>query len=395
MTYSNLIKTGLGIGLLAVSLGAGATAIDGKHNFGSASIYVKQSSTGTNYTAFMPSGNQSTDSVIVVEHLQGASATAPMTWTYMLPVGSLGGFTGYSPTFAPGGAFNASANISSIFSPAISSTWAVQSSTGSAGTVSKSDFGWGNSGQGATSTYNYMGVTQTQLVDTPSPIAALFSYPITVSGQACGISAMAVIDNNDILQWGNIIAQPVTAVGGWLSASANGPVTAMWVSASATATATAANSKTVSQTNYYGSTTYPASLWNNVTASNAFATLATNATLMVPNSTATNSLGVGSGTNLYMPVGNTTTSHGFVYAISTAGGVSGYSPMGAVAPSNTTMASLVSVAASTHFTIAGSAVNNLLKGANYCGVAYSARAALNGAPSLVLGSARGGLTRLW
>lgn len=373
MTYTNLIKTGLGLGLLAVSLGVGSTAMDGKHSFGSASIYVRSSNTGTNYTSFIPSGNQSTDSVIVVEHLQGTAATTPMTWSYMVPVTTLGGLSGAAASaYIPTGSL-----IGSIFSPS-SSTWAIQSGSVTTSTVSMDSFRYDKMGMGwiSSTTISIGSTTMTNPVwDIYSPIAYPFSYSTSVSSSQCNVTAVAVIDNNDYLQWGGIVAQAV----GYASASSPGAaatdrnVSVVWVSGtkstSGTSGAGSSSYTTYTASNYIS--TFGSAAWNAMqTATSASISFPTNATILIPGAGQTTTAG------FTMPYNTGSTAAALSW-----GTVSG----GASSPAqSTTFASGASI-----FTMPASQY----KAVAACGNAYIARASLN-TTNLLIGG-RSGLMRLW
>lgn len=393
MTYSNLIKTGLGVGLLAVSLGADATAIDGKHGFGSASIYVRSSATGTNYTSFIPSGNQSSDSVIVVEHMQGAAATSPQTWTYMVPVVAFSGLSGASASaYIPTGSL-----IGSIFSPS-STSWAVQSGSHTAtSTVSATGFRFDSQGMGfvaSASIATQLSSSYTNMLwDLPTPIAYPFSYSVSVSSSQCNVTAIAVIDNNDYLQWGGIVVNAVgyrsasspggavnitTSTNGGAMALASDNVSVVWQAGSTSATGTVGNSHSSVKFTTYTATnsmsTFGSAAWNAMqTATSASISFPTNATIIMP-------VGTGntvSGVTFTLAFNPASTAAAMSWASGTSGGQALTSPaQNATFPVG-------------YFTMAGSQY----KAAAGCGNAYTARAALNSTNLLIGG--RNGLMRLW
>lgn len=87
-----LIKLGAGLGLAAASATAfagnfGGGLTNNLHGFGSAMVYAKSGGTPL-FAAYMPSGNQDTDSVILLELTQG-TGTAPGTWQYFISTGNL------------------------------------------------------------------------------------------------------------------------------------------------------------------------------------------------------------------------------------------------------------------------------------------------------------------
>jgi len=77
----SLIKTAIGAGLLAISLGASAQSLNNK-TFAEGMIFYKPVGANINYIAFVPSGNQSTDSVLMMELVQNGTTGAGTTWSY-------------------------------------------------------------------------------------------------------------------------------------------------------------------------------------------------------------------------------------------------------------------------------------------------------------------------
>jgi len=97
MTQSNkhsVIKTALGVGLLAASLGSYAAAIapggmggSTTQSFADAMLFYKATSTGLTYMAFIPTGRNSGDMVLALELTQ--PLTGSNTWTYAAEVNAI------------------------------------------------------------------------------------------------------------------------------------------------------------------------------------------------------------------------------------------------------------------------------------------------------------------
>lgn len=79
------ITTGLGVGMLAATLGTAAYA--GEQSFGSSMIFYKSTPTPT-YLVTVPNGNAGTDSFVLVE--LGLSDATKNTWTLGASVGTVG-----------------------------------------------------------------------------------------------------------------------------------------------------------------------------------------------------------------------------------------------------------------------------------------------------------------
>lgn len=84
MNKQLLMKTAVGLGLVAGSLTASAT-IEGV-SFGSPMIFAHSGSTPY-YGLFLPSGSNSSDAVVLVEAVQGATSN---TWSYVVGAETLG-----------------------------------------------------------------------------------------------------------------------------------------------------------------------------------------------------------------------------------------------------------------------------------------------------------------
>lgn len=192
------IKAGIGLGLMAASLGVNADL----HTFGKQSIYYKVTGSRVDYAAFLPSGNQQTDSVIMLDVLQSSTIS---TWNY-----------------AVGGGLNLAAAISGVNS---ASTSTITNSTGG-GASGFSNFSGPAGGQvwkatGVVTSYAQDGSIGTLTLSTfyggdTRALSLSFTEVVTASSQACNMTFHASLDTNDYLQFTNVTVQP----SGWPSATA-------------------------------------------------------------------------------------------------------------------------------------------------------------------------------
>ncbi|MFC4161614.1 hypothetical protein [Chitinimonas lacunae] len=178
-------KVGLGIGLMATSLGAMAGGGSlGLHTFGDPLIYAKSGSTPM-YAVFVPSGNQSSDAVILLEMNQGATA-AQQTWTYFVSSSVLSAGAGahvpgmkYSvPITSTDGSVWSITNSTVGFSAHITSTW------------------YGPVGNGSTSV-----PSSGTNITSNGEIRLPFSYSTTASGATCSLTFNAYVGPDDYLQY--------------------------------------------------------------------------------------------------------------------------------------------------------------------------------------------------
>lgn len=159
MSKHSLVKTSLGVGLMAASLGASAAEI---HSFAEPMLYYKASGTSVNYVAFVPS--LLTPAVLYLDLFQSGTIS---TWAYGVNAAGAGA--------AAGGA-----------------AWTAT------GTVSYADI-IGNTATTASSTW-YGG-------DTAS-VSMTFAQTPTISSQACGVSFAVSLGSNDYMQYTNFTIQP-------------------------------------------------------------------------------------------------------------------------------------------------------------------------------------------
>jgi len=177
-----LQKAGIGLGLMAASGAAFAGGANlGLHSFGDAMIYAK-GGTSPLYASFIPSGNQSTDSVILVELTQGVG-TAPGTWQYFVSSQNLG--AGKAGASASTTVANTSAAIG----------WSITASTTS---------GLGTSFSQFTPIGNGSTATATAPNTSNGEILLAFSYSTSISSAAsatCNVSFNAYVGTDDYMQY--------------------------------------------------------------------------------------------------------------------------------------------------------------------------------------------------
>jgi len=195
-----LLKVGAGLGLMAASAVAFAGASTGGaplglHGFGSSMIYAKAAGANPIYAAFIPSGNQDTDSIVLLELTQGAG-TALGTWQYFVSNQTLSAASGgLKYTIAVSGT---SSGISG---------WAFSNSTTSyAGglavilpTVAASSITfWGAIGNGSTTGGPGAAATTNGEID----LGFSFSTSLSASASAtCNVSFNAYVGTDDYMQY--------------------------------------------------------------------------------------------------------------------------------------------------------------------------------------------------
>ncbi|MDK2125099.1 hypothetical protein [Parachitinimonas caeni] len=178
-----LKKLGSGLGLMATSASAFAAGSTlGLHTFGDPLIYAKGGGTPL-YTAFLPSGNQSSDSVILLELTQG-TGTAPGTWQYFVSRTNLG----TAPAIA--GMVN---TISVGVSNDSFASWSITASTSGAVASSYTYYG-------AVGNYSTTGGPLAPSA-TKGEILVPFSYSSAVSSATCNISFNAYVGTDDYMQY--------------------------------------------------------------------------------------------------------------------------------------------------------------------------------------------------
>lgn len=195
-----LMKVGAGIGLMAASATALAGGFGGGanlsiHGFGTSMIFAKAAGANPIYASFIPSGNQDTDAIVLLELTQG-TGTALGTWQYFVSNQTLSAASGglkYSISLA-----GSSSGISG---------WAFSNSTSSyAGGLavilptngaSQVTF-WGPIGNGSTTGGPGAAATTNGEID----LGFSFSSSISASASAtCNVSFNAYVGTDDYMQY--------------------------------------------------------------------------------------------------------------------------------------------------------------------------------------------------
>ena len=181
------IKVGVGVGLMAVSLGA--LANQAVHSFATGSIYYKNTAGGATYVVNVPTGNSAADTTVLVE-LQQNSVPSLNTWAYAVATGVFAAAANAGASWSQGfsvgitGVGNSAAASYYDFNLNKFSSSAMQ---GSAVTVSTSNSWYGGDTQAMT-----MGFIQGS----------------TISSQACPATFVASLGTNDVLQYTSWTIQP-------------------------------------------------------------------------------------------------------------------------------------------------------------------------------------------
>lgn len=200
-----LMKLGAGVGLMAASATAFAGTISGGsyaslHTFGSPMIYAKTSGVTPVFAAFVPSGNQSTDSVILLELTQG-TGTALGTWQYFVNSDNLRG------TLSKPGMSYA---VTAVGSSSGIQGWALRQSISSYsdgqqqamnGAVNgQSSFTWwGPIGNGSASEGPGFAAAATSNGEIEHPFS--MSSVVSASSATCNVTFNAYIGTDDYLQY--------------------------------------------------------------------------------------------------------------------------------------------------------------------------------------------------
>jgi len=178
MSKHSVIKTSLGIGLMAASLGASSADL---HTFAEPVLYYKVNGNIVNYTAFVPSMTTSAG-VLLLEMYQSSTIS---TWAYGL-----------------GGTVNAAAGGAgwSFSGAADAATGSVQFSTLNAAGIGSSEVDSTNAASFSSSWYGG---------DTAG-LKLSFTQQGTVSSVACDVTFSATLDTNDYMQYASFSVQPDT-----------------------------------------------------------------------------------------------------------------------------------------------------------------------------------------
>jgi len=194
-----LMKLGAGIGLMAASAtalagGFAGGAGVGLHGFGSSMVYAKAAGATPVYTSFTPSGNQGTDSVILLELTQG-TGTVPGTWQYFISSQPLSTALG-GMVYSLGQLGSTSGNTGWVFS--VSATSAAVGQMLPSGGVSTAATFWGPIGNGSTTGGPGAAVTSNGEID----IGFSFSTSLSASASAtCNVSFNAYVGTDDYMQY--------------------------------------------------------------------------------------------------------------------------------------------------------------------------------------------------
>jgi len=182
MSKHSLISTGLGLGLMAASMGASAQM----HTFDYSSVYYGSASGGGRYVAFVPtatrgasSASEGASGVLMLDMFQPASGSGS-TWAFAIGAG-VGPAAGLGSTGASGAGLS-------------------QSVTWTAG--------------------NGLANDQVYYFPNNEAISMAFNQAVTISSQACDVTFAAAIGTNDQLAFNGVQAQP-NGLANWSSASAD------------------------------------------------------------------------------------------------------------------------------------------------------------------------------
>jgi hypothetical protein len=236
MSKHSLISTGLGLGLMAASMGASAQL----HTFDYSSVYYGSASGGGRYVAFLPTATRGDSSssfgangVLMLDMFQPLSGSGS-TWAF-----ALGGPVG------------------------LEAGWGSDSTLG---TAISQNVSWsaGN------------GLSNNQIFYFPNneAISMAFNLPVTISSQACNVTFAAAIGTNDQLAFESVEAQP-SSLANWASATAAVSVMSGSLTAPvATMAQSAWNAGSVSMSAYAGTALTVAGLATSVGGSVVAAMLA-------------------------------------------------------------------------------------------------------------------------
>ncbi|MBV8465710.1 MAG: hypothetical protein JO218_07165 [Burkholderiales bacterium] len=192
-------KLGVSVGLMATSAAAFASGSSlSLHTFGDPMVYARGGTTPL-YTAFIPSGNQTTDGVILLELTQG-TGTAPGTWQYYISNGGL--------TTASGGLYNLNFTTAATPTDIKMTVWSISN------TVSDSKAAGAPMLFGGTSALTYYGpvgnnssagssISIGTFSSNFGEIMMPFSYSTAVSSASatCNVSFNAYVGSDDYMHY--------------------------------------------------------------------------------------------------------------------------------------------------------------------------------------------------
>ncbi len=169
MSKHSIVKAGLGVGLMAASLGAMAQL----HTFAEPSIYYKLNGGAVNYIAFVPNN---TAGVVFLDLYNSGTVSS---WAY--GIGNL-------PDAAAGGVVW-SVNVSGPSNSSIPLSFATYDAYGVAG------------GQTLAATGASFSINSTWYGGGTAALSMAFIQPTTISSQACNVSFVASMGTDDYLQF--------------------------------------------------------------------------------------------------------------------------------------------------------------------------------------------------
>ena len=174
MSKHSIVSVGLGLGLMAASLGASAQAL---HTFDYSSVYFGSAVGGNKYVSFVPTmdrgaATKGAAGVLMLEFYQPNSGTAS-TWAFALggPVDKAAGGSG--------------ADAIGVYTDV------------------------------AMTVHNGLALSRNYFFGDVVSISHAFNQEVVVSSQACNVTFAALIGSNDQLAFGSVSAAPV----GWVTAN--------------------------------------------------------------------------------------------------------------------------------------------------------------------------------
>lgn len=182
MSKHSVVKAGLGLGLMAASLGVSAQT----HTFAEPMIYYKVNGSAVNYVAFLPNAQ---DSAIVMLDLYQSGTIS--TWAFGVG-GAVNNTTAGGPVWSFGATGGDSGSFNNVYYDVL----------GRASTASFAD----TTGGGSSSWYG--GGSQA--------LSMAFAQQQTISSQACNVTFGVDIGTDDYMRYGAFTISP----SGWPTASA-------------------------------------------------------------------------------------------------------------------------------------------------------------------------------
>lgn len=183
MSKHSVVKAGLGLGLMAASLGASAQL----HTFAEPMIFYKVSGASVNYVAFLP--NIYDSGIVMLDLFQSGSIS---TWNFGVggAVDAAAGGQVWSFTASAG----TSGSFTSVYYDPLGRVSTASTAAGSPASLSSSWYG-GNA----------------------STLSMAFMQQQTISSQACNVTFGVSVGTDDYMRYGAFTIAP----GNWPTASAN------------------------------------------------------------------------------------------------------------------------------------------------------------------------------